>query len=143
MNPTSARGVRFEPVYWKWVHEGRKRDTRSGSSRDLAHDIANGFTGLQTDDGLHKGCSVGRSSAGAEPGDDVALAAASASHACSASEQTHPELMINFFARLRRRFRCFWRTGGMHELDISTGKCRFCRIDWDRLYKTNRPSDNR
>ena len=31
----------------------------------------------------------------------------------------------------------------MHELDISTGKCRFCRIDWDRLYKTNRPSDNR
>jgi len=106
------------------------------------HDVANGFTGLQTDDGLHKGCSVGRSSAGAEPGDDVALAAASASHACSASEQTHPELMINFFARLRRRFRCFWRTGGMHELDISTGKCRFCRIDWDRLYKTNRPSDN-
>ena len=27
----------------------------------------------------------------------------------------------------------------MHELDLSLGRCRYCRVDWDRLYKVKQP----
>ncbi len=27
---------------------------------------------------------------------------------------------------MRRFFRCWWRTGGVHELDIASGRCRYC-----------------
>jgi hypothetical protein len=27
---------------------------------------------------------------------------------------------------MRRFFRCWWRTGGVHELEIASGRCRYC-----------------
>jgi hypothetical protein len=40
---------------------------------------------------------------------------------------------------IRRRVRCWLRTHGLHELDLPTGRCRYCHVSWDRLYKTPRP----
>jgi hypothetical protein len=42
--------------------------------------------------------------------------------------------MKSVFVSLRRRFNCAVRTNFMHELDVRSAKCRYCRREWARLY---------
>ena len=37
---------------------------------------------------------------------------------------------------LRRWCRCWWRTRGMHQLQLDTNRCRYCKIPWSELYPT-------
>ena len=42
--------------------------------------------------------------------------------------------MNSVLVRVRRRFNCAVRTNFMHELDVRSAKCRYCRREWARLY---------
>lgn len=52
--------------------------------------------------------------------------------------------MKSMFVSLRRRLNCAVRTNFMHELDVRSAKCRYCRREWARLYPpANKPKRER
>ena len=44
---------------------------------------------------------------------------------------------------LRRWFRCWWRTRGMHQLQLHTNRCRYCKLPWSQLYPTDEAPSGR
>ena len=42
----------------------------------------------------------------------------------------HGSLMV----ALRRWCRCWWQTRGMHQLQLDTNRCRYCKVPWSQLY---------
>ena len=42
--------------------------------------------------------------------------------------------MKSVLVTVRRRLNCAVRTNFMHELDVRSAKCRYCRREWARLY---------
>lgn len=44
----------------------------------------------------------------------------------------------NPLPQFRTWLRCMWRTGGTHDLDLCTGRCRHCRKRWADLYPDDR-----
>ena len=47
--------------------------------------------------------------------------------------------MMTLVHSLHARIRCAWRTRGLHELDVHSGRCRHCKQLWSTLY----PGDTR
>ena len=41
---------------------------------------------------------------------------------------------------LRRRLRCWRHTWGMHEVQLHTNVCRYCKEPWSKLYPENDPA---
>ena len=41
---------------------------------------------------------------------------------------------------IRRWLRCWWYTGGTHQLQFDTNRCRYCRQPWSQLYPTKVPA---
>jgi hypothetical protein len=42
---------------------------------------------------------------------------------------------VKWWRRWRLWWRCVWQTYGVHELDISAERCRYCHRKWSDLYK--------
>ena len=36
---------------------------------------------------------------------------------------------LNRLGRYRRSMACLWRTGGAHEFDFHSGRCRYCKCE--------------
>ena len=52
--------------------------------------------------------------------------------------------VMNFIRAWRRRIRCAIKTRGLHELDLASRRCYFCKRPWSELVVSPAPrSDNK
>lgn len=42
--------------------------------------------------------------------------------------------LLSLLRSMGERLRCAWYTGLTHELDFHTGSCRFCGVEWTKVY---------
>jgi hypothetical protein len=42
--------------------------------------------------------------------------------------------LTGMLRRLRRHTRCFWWSNGIHDVDLHSGRCRYCKREWSTLY---------